>query len=396
MGDFVAFSEDIDNGMEFLQHHQILGAKWGQKNGPPYPLGSGDHSSSEKTAAKAAGITVGSDSGKGSIENVKKKKSPAQNATVKKASTKEMTPEERRQAALEAVRTGDKKKIAKYIDELSTEELRDAQNRAQMRDSLTKKDPSEQKASKEDVEKMEAMRSGDKEKVKEYADKMSYSELSEAMNKVNLMAQLNHVDPPPSAMDKLEKVMNNVDKFRQAAEKGVNAYNLAAKVYNSTHKGKAQWPIIENQQQKQKSTEEKVAENLFKQVGKDVQNTVQSNQQKSFEQQQQEKLKNAKIEYKTKKEFEDWVAKQEGKDKSKEQPKPQQQNNQEQQSKPQQNDQEKPKYDRKEGEGEDARYYYDDAYNKAKDRKLSDYDDTPSYDDLIPDDVKDVMNRKVS
>ena len=33
-----------------LYHHGILGQKWGDRNGPPYPLGSGDHSASEKKA----------------------------------------------------------------------------------------------------------------------------------------------------------------------------------------------------------------------------------------------------------------------------------------------------------------------------------------------------------
>lgn len=36
----------------FLKHHGILGQKWGQRNGPPYPLGESDHSAAEKKAEK--------------------------------------------------------------------------------------------------------------------------------------------------------------------------------------------------------------------------------------------------------------------------------------------------------------------------------------------------------
>ena len=36
--------------VNYLRHHGILGQRWGKRNGPPYPLGSSDHSASEKKA----------------------------------------------------------------------------------------------------------------------------------------------------------------------------------------------------------------------------------------------------------------------------------------------------------------------------------------------------------
>lgn len=38
----------------YLVHHGILGQKWGQRNGPPYPLGGGDYTVTEQRKIKAA------------------------------------------------------------------------------------------------------------------------------------------------------------------------------------------------------------------------------------------------------------------------------------------------------------------------------------------------------
>lgn len=51
-----------------LRHHGIKGQKWGVKNGPPYPLGASDHSSSEKKA----GWKVNNTLAKKKESNVKK------------------------------------------------------------------------------------------------------------------------------------------------------------------------------------------------------------------------------------------------------------------------------------------------------------------------------------
>lgn len=359
MSDFSEFSESIENGMEYLEHFQILGAKWGKRNGPPYPLGSGDHSASEKNAAKAAGVKVGSDSGKGSIENVKKKKkSPAQNKPKKP-----LTPEERREQALAASRSGDKKKIAKSIDDLSTEELRDAAERARLKEQLTKKDPSEVKVSKADKDKREVINSGNKELVRQYASQMSLAELQEAWNKVELTARVNYEPPPPSAFDKMRDVANKLGTFKDVAEKGIGAYNVMAKFYNATHKD-SEWPIIGEKPKGDNDKKEDKQKEKTKEAVKEVSKEI----KKSLEEQYADKLKEEKLKYNNEKEFKKWKEKQEAKE-----------------NKESNEDHE---YIKKIGTGDNAKYIYD------NDTKMTDYSNV-SYDDLFTDEMKDIMRRKI-
>ena len=371
MGDFIAYAEDEEAGLDVLVHFGILGQKHGQRNGPPYPLGSGDHSAKEKKAASAAGVKVGSDSGKGSIDNVKKKKS-----TRSKSPKKPLTPEEKREQAMAAARSGDKKKIAKNIDELSTDELRDAAERARLKEQLTKKDenPGEKKMSKEDLAKQEAMRSGDKEQIKLYADKMSNEELVQALNRVELNQKLNYVDPGPSALDRVQKIANAVDKMRDAAEKGIKAYNVAAQVYNSTHKGEGQWPIIgpqnkDNKDGDKKDKDKDDTKKAVEQIAKEV--------KKSYEEQRKEKYENQKTDYEYDKKFEKWKKKQEEKEAAKEEKKKKKEQGEE---KPE--EKEEPKEKPKEQPEEKPEVVdWEGIWNSVEDAKK---DGRPITDDLTP------------
>lgn len=49
-----------ETDLAWLVHHGIKGQKWGLRNGPPYPLGEGDHSAAEKKAAQNDKHTGGS------------------------------------------------------------------------------------------------------------------------------------------------------------------------------------------------------------------------------------------------------------------------------------------------------------------------------------------------
>lgn len=377
MSDFEAFAEEIDGGMEYLEHHGILGQRWGKLNGPPYPLGSGDHSKRERRLAARAGIKVGGNSKKGSVEKLIGSKSPK----------KVMTEAEKRQAALDAAMKGDKKKIAKYMDYLSREELNEAENRARIKDNMTRQEPGEKKMSKAEMEKIEAMRSGDKEKVKQFADQMTYAELAEAMNKVNLTTQLNHVDPPPTLTDKINKVMTTVENARRWAETGISAYNTLAKVYNSTHPDSEGWPEI-NANTKMKQKELAVTEKLANQAKKDVQKAV-ADKEKSYKEQAKEALERQKTDYEMQKKMQEYVEA----DRAKDEKKAKKEFSKIESEAYKENakyDRAKAKEEKKRTKDEAPEVEEDKETTPVKETKLSDYDG-PSFSDLFSDSYGDSM-----
>lgn len=381
MSDFEAFAEEIDGGMEYLEHHGILGQRWGKLNGPPYPLGSGDHSKRERRLAARAGIKVGGNSKKGSVEKLIGSKSPK----------KVMTEAEKRQAALDAAMKGDKKKIAKYMDYLSREELNEAENRARIKDNMTRQEPGEKKMSKAEMEKMEAMRSGDKEKVKQFADQMTYAELAEAMNKVNLTTQLNHVDPPPTLTDKINKVMTTVENARRWAETGISAYNTLAKVYNSTHPDSEGWPEI-NANTKMKQKELAVTEKLANQAKKDVQKAV-ADKEKSYKEQAKEALERQKTDYEMQKKMQEYVEADRAKDEKKAEKERQKEFSKMESEAYKENakyDRAKAKEEKKRPKDEAPEVEEDKETTPVKETKLSDYDG-PSFSDLFSDSYGDSM-----
>ena len=157
-----------------MNHHGVLGQKHGVKNGPPYPLEEGDHSSSEESAAKKAGISVGTSSGKGSLDKVE--------SSTKKEST-------------------DKKE--------------------------TNSDISQKKPTKEDI-----VNSGDIKLIQSSMKDLNLTELQTAIAKRSLMIQVNKT-ANPSTVKKLQETTQTLKDISVSAENVISFYNTGAKILNS-------------------------------------------------------------------------------------------------------------------------------------------------------------------
>ena len=158
----------------FVNHNGILGQKHGVRNGPPYPLDEGDHSSSEESAAKKAGISVGTSSGKGSLDN------------VESANKKE---------------TSDKKESSS--------------------------DTSQKKPTKEDI-----VNSGDIKLIQSSMKDLNLTELQTAIAKRSLMIQVNKT-ANPSTVKKLQETAQTLKDISVSAENVISFYNTGAKILNS-------------------------------------------------------------------------------------------------------------------------------------------------------------------
>ena len=158
----------------FVNHNGILGQKHGVRNGPPYPLEEGAHSSSEESAAKKAGISVGTSSGKGSLDN------------VESANKKE---------------TSDKKESSS--------------------------DTSQKKPTKEDI-----VNSGDIKLIQSSMKDLNLTELQTAIAKRSLMIQVNKT-ANPSTVKKLQETTQTLKDISVSAENVISFYNTGAKILNS-------------------------------------------------------------------------------------------------------------------------------------------------------------------
>lgn len=178
-----------------IQHHGILGMRWGRKNGPPYPLGSSDHSASEKKAGWRKSLSSGGIFGK------------------------------RKKAKADRVAKANAKKIVE-------ERLKDKEA-----DEFFEKN------------KEKILRSNKAKDVLSNQARLTNQELQEAVNRLNLNSQLSQYEVkqrPATNWEKIDKVIRGpVKDMVDWTDIGIRAWNDLAKMYNVTPQGqKEKLPVI--------------------------------------------------------------------------------------------------------------------------------------------------------
>lgn len=103
-----------------------------------------------------------------------------------------------------------------------------------------------------------AIKSGNKDEVKKYALDMTSDELRKAMDKVDLMQKLNVSEPPKTAFDRIDNVVNTLNKLSNYYTTSVNVWNNFARGYNSLNKDGNDLKLIGQDNSGIKTAEEKL------------------------------------------------------------------------------------------------------------------------------------------
>lgn len=161
-----------------MYHHQRLGAKWGVMHGPPYPLERGEFS-----------------------------------------------------------KPGKKLKKGNVMDYLKSRKRKKQQRKALEKARETKRQNAEKRQTEEEhaAARDKAFRSGSAEEVMKYKGEFTAAQLQEVINRLNNEQKLSEMSKKDvkTVTDKVDDIVNKIDKVRGWTEKGVSAYNTAAKIINA-------------------------------------------------------------------------------------------------------------------------------------------------------------------
>lgn len=116
-------------------------------------------------------------------------------------------------------------------------------------ETLAKKKAEEEDAQKHEAEKQEAIRSGNATQIAKFQNELSNQELRDALDRLNSKQRLSdmvakEIPKKETKLDKAMKIADKASKYADVAEKGIKAYNTFAKVSNAFADDKNQLPII--------------------------------------------------------------------------------------------------------------------------------------------------------
>lgn len=199
---------------DFLEHHGVKNQKWGQKNGPPYPLSRGKDgriTPSQKKKKQSFIARMKADHQK-KVRAKQRAKAKAEKAKqTKKDSEENLSKDELREKLLKST---DPKFIAKHMDLLDTREIQDRINRINTEKNL--RDLTVDKSAKKKVDKgMEWVKN-----LKEIADATSkgakaYNDVLEATGKKAKMERerRDSEDSSRQSREANEKLMKLIDDY---------------------------------------------------------------------------------------------------------------------------------------------------------------------------------------
>lgn len=123
----------------YLAHHGIKGQKWGDKNGPPYPLRPGAHSAAEKKHKTRSILrSIKEDILKRRSAAKKKGEARRKEKLVKDLQKEEQRHEDYEKAKERAVKSGKASNVLRFQGDLTNQQLQEAVSRIRFENDLKK------------------------------------------------------------------------------------------------------------------------------------------------------------------------------------------------------------------------------------------------------------------